>query len=157
MTYDFIFPTHVYLAGPMKDAPMLNFPSFFRVQGALETLGVVVINPAELDILNRPHLCRDDTKPADDEMRDIIEEDVQTILFLARVYGPRAAIVTVPMCRDDVIRTNSIGMNAELALARWLNLIKISDYRYLVGLHRQGFTPGDQIRTITPNKEDHDL
>ena len=40
-------PTIVYLSGPMRGVPNLNYPEFNRMARKLRTAGFAVINPAE--------------------------------------------------------------------------------------------------------------
>ncbi len=39
----------VYIAGPMRGYPELNFPEFFRVEAIWKNLGWDVVNPAQMD------------------------------------------------------------------------------------------------------------
>jgi hypothetical protein len=39
----------VYIAGPMRGIPELNFPEFFRVEAVWKALGWDVVNPAQMD------------------------------------------------------------------------------------------------------------
>ena len=41
-------PKKVYIAGPMTGLPELNFPAFHAEAAYLRAMGMVVINPAEL-------------------------------------------------------------------------------------------------------------
>lgn len=40
----------VYIAGPMRGIPELNFPEFFRIAAEWEATGWEVVNPAQMDI-----------------------------------------------------------------------------------------------------------
>jgi len=42
----------IYIAGPMRGIPMLNFPEFFRVAALWRAAGWEVINPAQMDMDN---------------------------------------------------------------------------------------------------------
>ena len=39
----------VYIAGPMRGIPELNFPEFYRIAALWEGLGWEVVNPAQMD------------------------------------------------------------------------------------------------------------
>lgn len=40
----------VYIAGPMRGYPELNFPSFFKAEKEWQELGWAVVNPAQMDL-----------------------------------------------------------------------------------------------------------
>jgi hypothetical protein len=39
----------IYIAGPMRGLPMLNFPEFFRAEALWRAAGWDVVNPAQMD------------------------------------------------------------------------------------------------------------
>ena len=41
--------TRVYIAGPMRGLPMLNFPAFFSMEAEWRARGWDVVNPAQMD------------------------------------------------------------------------------------------------------------
>lgn len=48
--------TRIYISGPMTGKPELNFPAFHAAAAKLRALGYEVINPAELDLLDKQKL-----------------------------------------------------------------------------------------------------
>lgn len=40
----------IYIAGPIRGVPQLNFPAFYKAEALLELWGYTVINPARMDI-----------------------------------------------------------------------------------------------------------
>ena len=39
----------VYIAGPMRGIPELNFPEFYRIEKLWKDMGWDVVNPAQMD------------------------------------------------------------------------------------------------------------
>ncbi len=44
--------TRLYIAGPMSNRPLFNFPSFFQCAMTLRRMDHEVVNPAEIDMAN---------------------------------------------------------------------------------------------------------
>ena len=40
----------IYIAGPMRGIPQLNFPEFYRVEAEWRARGWEVVNPAQMDV-----------------------------------------------------------------------------------------------------------
>ena len=81
----------IYLAGPMRGQPDLNFPTFNRVAAHLRAWGSVVFNPAEFG--------------EGGGIRSIFIEDVEALMQCD-------LLVLLPGWKD------SLGAKAEYALAR---------------------------------------
>lgn len=92
----------VYIAGPMRGYPDLNWPAFDKAKADLQALGYQVVSPADLD---RAYNCQCD----DSDQRPIVRRDIDALTTCDMV-------AVLPGFRD------SIGTMAELAVARWLGL-----------------------------------
>jgi Domain of unknown function (DUF4406) len=111
----------IYLAGPMRGIPDLNFPAFDRYAYQLRREGHKVFNPAEAD-LERQRVKTVDEVIAKRELdpknfdRSCIDSDVTRIIWWAD------AIAFMPGWE------NSSGCAVEFALAKFLGL----KFMYLV-------------------------
>ena len=97
----------VYVAGPMRGYPDLNFPAFHRAASLGRSVGFKVISPAEEDIK-----CGVDSKDVMfslDACREFARRDVNLIFGCT-------AVAVLPGWEK------SVGATAEVALARWLGL-----------------------------------
>ena len=78
----------IYIAGPMRNCPRMNFDSFFGVESELERLGHQVINPAREDM----DLGFDPDKSLEDQMhilgglQTVIERDLGGVLASDAIY-----------------------------------------------------------------------
>lgn len=96
----------LYLAGPMRNYPMFNFPAFDSAALQLRRAGFDVVSPAELDRVNGVHEFSEITPAV---MRDAMRRDL------------------VALCDVDGVATlkgfrQSVGCGVELALANFLDL-----------------------------------
>lgn len=71
---------YIYIAGPMKDRPALNFKAFYRAHNMLETSGWEVFNPAESDVeeIIVEHIFGDGDEPV--TLRSILLRDMEALL-----------------------------------------------------------------------------
>jgi Domain of unknown function (DUF4406) len=111
--------TKVYLAGPMRGIPEFNFPAFAAATAQLRALGYEVFSPAEKDIekhgadINKSATGNlDDIKATGFNLRKTL------LLDLTWIAENADAVVVLPGWE------NSKGANAEVALARAINLIE---------------------------------
>lgn len=105
-----------YLAGPMRGYEDFNFPAFDRAQAHLESLGYIVINPAQVDRVmegwgKKPP---EDLRVTRDLRRRVIRRDINEILE----FDPD---------NEDIIYflrgwQNSAGVQVERALGEFLGL-----------------------------------
>lgn len=94
--------TRVYLAGPMRGKPELNFPAFFEAESSLHALGFDVWNPARADVVA--------TKRGEGhEQKDIVRRDLNALLH----------VDMIALLQDWHI---SNGASAEYSVARWLGI-----------------------------------
>ena len=94
----------VYLCGPMRGYPKLNFPAFHKAAALGRSLGFTVVSPAESGNENPDQEVFSDAEIAAFARRDI------DLIFQCN------AIALLGGWK------NSIGATAEVALARWLGL-----------------------------------
>lgn len=106
-----------YIAGPMRNLPLLNFPAFDRAARLGRASGWAVINPAEMD---RNAGVQDNV--------DFVDSP-----YTARVFAGRdtAALLNMRAEDGDAIALlpgwqRSTGAKAELALANWVGLRVLS-------------------------------
>jgi hypothetical protein len=97
----------VYVAGPMRGYPDLNFPAFHRAASLGRSVGFKVINPAEEDI--KVGIDSKDVMFSLDACREFARRDVNLIFGCT-------AVAVLPGWEK------SVGATAEVALARWLGL-----------------------------------
>ena len=110
-----------YIAGPMRGIPKYNYPLFTAAAKHLRILGYEVINPAELNIAAGELDWIDHT---------LEEQNSNNTPKTARKFAIRDVGVLVGVLRaenKDVVVTlpgweNSIGAQAEVAIARWVGL-----------------------------------
>lgn len=106
----------VYVAGPMRGYPELNFPAFDKAKGKLEAEGHYVLSPADLD--RREGITPESWAGLTPEKRgaklkEIVRRDFEAIIDVDAIYLLEGW-------------EESTGARAELALARWLKL-KVMD------------------------------
>lgn len=114
----------VYIAGPMRGHPNLNFPMFDSAAARGRELGWFVFNPAELDRevgmkLDHFRAGHQFTSP---EVRAIVMRDCAALLTLKAEDGD--AIAMLPGW------ASSKGARAEKALAEWLGLRVLDAIRF---------------------------
>lgn len=99
--------TVAYLAGPMSNLPLYNFPAFDEARDVLRSRGYEVVSPADLDraVGFDPSTCKVDKKFLDEAM----ERDIAAIMRVD-------CIVMLPGWEE------STGALAEYALARWRHI-----------------------------------
>ena len=106
----------VYIAGPMRGKPDFNFPAFHAAAASFRADGHEVFNPAEADLseFNTVENVQAFYEHDKEYMkRHVMRKDLLWILDHAE------AIAMLPGWM------NSPGANAELALAKYLNLKEI--------------------------------
>lgn len=96
----------VYLAGPMRGYPELNFPAFAKAAAYLRAHGHEVFSPAENDI-DKGYVG----KPIEEIKRDCIMDD---LTYIAR---EAEAIALLTGWKE------SKGVTVEVALANFLGLV----------------------------------
>ncbi len=116
----------VYISGPMRGKPDRNFPAFDRAAALGRSLGWTVFNPADADRLH-------ESKPEDiaafnalsyaEQCRVYASRDCQILLNFRAEEGD--AIALLPGWVD------STGARAELALARWVQLMIVDARTFL--------------------------
>lgn len=108
MTCDQPKPKTIYIAGPMRGVPEYNFPAFDAARDKLKAVGYDVISPADLDreCGFNPLSEREENWPTD-AVHACVKRDIDAILACD-------FIVLLPNWE------NSIGVAAEVAVARWL-------------------------------------
>lgn len=110
----------VYIAGPMRGIPFLNFPAFDRARKLLTLQGWDVISPADID---RHHGVDEKDFPTGHEantftpaqIREVVVRDVNVFLHVLKAEEGDA-IALLPLW------VKSTGGKAEFALAQWLTL-----------------------------------
>lgn len=110
-------PRTVYISGPMRGRPKLNFPAFDEAKAVLQSQGWDVLSPADsdrehgLDAETDPSLEHRDWTPA--EVQEFIDRDIA----LLRGLDPETdAIAVLPEWES------STGAMAEVMYARWRGL-----------------------------------
>jgi hypothetical protein len=104
----------LYVAGPMRGLPQLNFPAFYLAEGVFRSMGYEVLNPARMDD-EKQVTTKDDVPekggPAGNEAwREMVRRDLDAVLV--------ADAIALLKGWDR----GSRGATAEAAVARWLNL-----------------------------------
>ncbi len=110
----------VYIAGPMRGIPLYNFPAFDAAKQSLLNLGYIPISPADID---RDNGFDPTILPADHDwssvdsigldLREVVRRDLTALLSCDAVY-----------LLEDWHK--SIGASAEVAVAKWLGLRRLS-------------------------------
>lgn len=109
----------VYITGPMRGVPYFNFPAFDAAKEKLERLGYIAVSPADID---REFGFDAMALPADTDWREIPDEldlrvivarDIEALLGCEAVYA---------LPNSDT----SSGAKAELAVADWLGMYRVS-------------------------------
>ena len=94
----------VYIAGPMRGLPFLNYPAFHLAAMRLRDSGYIVLNPSELESFFGPN----------GQIHDLIRRDVHVIVN--ELKPPIDGIVLLPGWEK------SVGARAEKHLAEWCGL-----------------------------------
>lgn len=106
----------VYIAGPMRGKPRLNWDTFFEAEAKLQAAGYNTINPARLDeergIDPDAFDITSDLTPG--LLKQIVRSDLDYLIGLDPAKGDGVALL------DDACL--SVGVNAETAVADWLRL-----------------------------------
>lgn len=92
----------VYVAGPMRGYPDLNWPAFDNAKASLQALGYAVVSPADLD---RAY----DGGADDSDQGPIVRRDIE-------------ALTTCDIIAMLPGWGRSIGARAEWAVAVWLDI-----------------------------------
>ena len=109
-----------YITGPMRGIPLYNFPEFDRAAAYAKSLGLNVINPAQLDRemgIDPVNDLNGAVKIISENLNflsDVVRRDCSAILNLRKERGD--GIILLPDWQ------NSMGARAEVALALWLEL-----------------------------------
>lgn len=111
----------VYIAGPMRDIPEFNFPTFHAAARRLRELGYHVFSPAEFDTMFSPVIEDPSGRVEAHPIHDYIRRDTHVIIN--ELKPPKDGIVLLPGWE------NSKGATAERALAIWctLNIWNLED------------------------------
>jgi hypothetical protein len=116
----------LYIAGPMRGYYKFNFPRFDEARDVLKSLGYTVISPADLDrefvfdptspYFTPPYVMDGDDglDPKSAKFQSIYIREIATRDLNALIYCD--GIVLLPGWE------NSIGAQAELAVAKWIGL-----------------------------------
>jgi hypothetical protein len=91
------YPPVVYISGPMRGYPELNFPAFYAAEKYFEDRGYKVLNPARMD----------QDSPGQQTVEHYVRRDISAILksdYIALLHGWE----------------RSFGASAEAAVAAWL-------------------------------------
>jgi hypothetical protein len=118
----------LYIAGPMRGKPRLNWDAFFEAERRLQEAGYNTINPARLDEKRGIDPDTFDVKGREipqDVLRRIVQDDLAHIIPLDPAHGDGIALL------DDA--NASTGASAEVAVATWLRL-PFGDINTWVGL-----------------------
>lgn len=105
---------NIYIAGPMRGKPFLNFPAFDAAAQQLLAQGYNVVNPADIDRENGFEPVED----PDESLRRVMSKwsirDIATrdLVQLIRCDG----VMLLPGWQE------SAGARAELAVAQWVGL-----------------------------------
>jgi hypothetical protein len=109
--------TKVYLAGPMRGIPEFNFPAFAAATAQLRAAGYEVFSPAEKDIEKHGlDVNKSATGNLDDIKASGFNLRATLLLDLTWIAENADGIVVLPGWE------NSKGANAEVALAKAINL-----------------------------------
>jgi hypothetical protein len=109
----------VYIAGPMRGRPDLNFPAFDRVAALGRSLGWTVISPADLDRAEGDVTYLPYNGGSPEINRGFAKRDTDAILSLRAEDGDAIALL------DGW--TESTGAPAEWTLARWVKLLVLDE------------------------------
>lgn len=104
----------LYIAGPMRGKPRLNWDAFFEAEKQLQDAGYHTINPARLDMERGIDPDTFDIDLTQDILRDTVGVDLSEIIKLDPAWGDGIALL-------DGWET-SVGACAERATACWLRL-----------------------------------
>jgi len=99
----------LYIAGPMRGRPEMNFPAFFAAAGILRHLGHEVMNPADPG----DGFSTDDIRPAFGHCLQWIATQADALILLpgsdtsrgARAEMATAVALDIPVYRLDVFLT----------------------------------------------------
>ena len=117
-----------YISGKMRGMPELNFPAFDTARNRGESLGLIVISPADMDrAAGFDSTC---DKPTILDMRKVAERDLHAILSLRAERGD--GIAAIPGWET------STGAITELYLGRWLGLKLVSTIDFTAPLTLTG-------------------
>jgi len=108
--------TKVYIAGPMTGHPEYNYPAFYAAEAWLEARGFECVNPARLDAVTELDLLEAGLDP---DAPGGLGEGSALPVYLRRDFKELVecdGIVLLDGWRD------SPGANAEVGVARWLDL-----------------------------------
>lgn len=126
----------IYIAGPMRNYPLFNFPAFDEAASRGRALGHYIISPAELD---RDGDKFDPKTSANIKPMDhYVKRDIDVLLALF----PDGGIALLPGWQ------NSTGARAEVAVALWLKLATFSAISFtpitveIIGRQTNGFPYG---------------
>ena len=103
----------VYIAGPMRNHPKLNFPAFDAMEQRLLNLGYEVISPAQMD-RDVGFDCPDTHILTREELKDIIARDIKAVLECDAI------------CLLKGWET-SLGANGELGISNWYENIVLRE------------------------------
>ena len=117
----------IYIAGPMRKIPYLNFPAFDMAEAQLRDDGWNVVNPAELYRMgsNKPTDWLPEIYPEDHLLGWDLGETIMADLY--RIVKECDAIFMLKGWEG------SIGATAEKAVAEWAELKIIEQKEYEVG------------------------
>lgn len=99
----------VYIAGPMTGYPDYNFPAFYMAEAWLQEAGFETVNPARLDAITQEEINGDGGLGNGSQLPAYLRRDFRELIECD-------GIVLMDGWRE------SAGANAELAVARWLDL-----------------------------------
>ena len=113
---DIVKAPTLYIAGPMRGYPRLNWDEFFAAEDALQEAGYNTINPARIDKEQgvNPDDYNDGAPVEQSLLQDIVRRDIDRLLGLDPDHGDGIALLD---CASD-----SIGARAECSVADWLRL-----------------------------------
>lgn len=117
----------VYIAGPMRQYKLFNFPMFDLYADQLEKWGHTPVSPADIDRLNG---FNPESLPEDYDWNQIPEGAGTRTEIIARdieALQTCEAICLLPGWKD------SVGANAEVAMARWMGLKFVNELGDEVG------------------------
>ena len=110
-----VFPT-LYITGPMRGKPGLNWAAFDSATTSLRTAGFNVISPAHEDRLRGidPKDYENTKEVSEQLLRGIVRDDLAIVQALRPEYGDGLALLEG--------WGRSTGATAEVHVAEWLNL-----------------------------------
>jgi hypothetical protein len=106
----------VYIAGPMRGKPQLNFPAFDKARELGQTLGWSVVSPADMDrdagISESKYPKGESPAFGSPQVREFMRRDANVLIEVLKAEDGDA-IAVLPGWE------NSTGAKAEVALALW--------------------------------------